>query len=88
MSIMRAKMQINAVKTVEPWPGTDGQPQQEVTMSAVCGNWNDQGDGEDNTYARFTPQAHLNMTINNPALLGKLKPGQKLYIDFSVAEEE
>lgn len=42
---------------------------------------------EDNSYAEFTPSAELKMEVSNPALLAKLKPGQKFYVDFTLIEE-
>lgn len=83
-AVMRAKMQVNAVKNVEPWPG--GTPCVELSLGAVCGKWGDDGKGEDNTFARYTPSAELKMTITNEDLFGKIKPGQKFYLDFTPAE--
>ena len=59
-----------------------------VTMSAVCGHdpFGPNGESEDNTYARFTPFATLEMTITNPNLTDKLKLGQKFYLDFTEAD--
>jgi hypothetical protein len=42
---------------------------------------------EDNSYAKSTPSAMMEMQIDNPSAQGKLKPGMKVYIDFTVAEE-
>jgi hypothetical protein len=86
MAVMRAKMQVQSVKNVEPWPN-GGTPSMELQLSAVCGKWGDDGKGEDNTYAKYTPQANLSMTINNEELFGKIKPGQTFYLDFIDAEE-
>ena len=41
---------------------------------------------EDNTFALFTPGANLEMHITNPVLMGLIKPGQKFYLDFTLAE--
>ena len=41
---------------------------------------------EDNSFAKFTPTAELTMAVRNPELLGKIKPGQKFYLDFKLAE--
>jgi len=81
MALMRAKMSVLSVKNVEPYPGVDN-PSMEVQLSAVGGTWGDDGKGEDNTYAKYTPQARLEMTINNEDLFGKIKPGQEFYVDF------
>ena len=55
---------------------------------AGCGDkpFGDKGESEDNTFARFTPSGSLSLTVNNPDLLGKIKPGQKFYVDFTLTE--
>jgi hypothetical protein len=80
MSItMRAKMQVHRV---ERFQGGD-----KVKMAAVAGNgsYPEDGSDEDNTYAKFSPSGELELTIANPALLGKIEPGQKFYLDFTPA---
>lgn len=75
---MRAKMQVTQV--------TDfGNNYQAVEMMPVCGNkpYGPNGENEDNTFARYTPSGKLQLTINNPDLLGKIKPGMKFYLDFT-----
>lgn len=59
-----------------------------LKMSAVCksNGYPEGGKDEDNTFALFTPGATLEMHVSNPALHGKIKPGQKFYLDFSLAE--
>ena len=81
MSNMRAKFQVQSVS---------GQTAQEVvTMSAVCSNapFGPNGESDDSTYARYTPSGSLSITINNPALVGIFKVGQKFYLDFTEAAE-
>lgn len=84
MSKMRAKMSVN---TVTPY----GEPvtQENLSFSAVTGTdpFGPKGESEDNTYARYTPMASLNMTINNPELLGQFKVGDRFYVDFTPADE-
>lgn len=81
MTTMRAKLQIASV----------------TKHSATCESLNfhgvskstaypEDGSDEDNTFAKFSPQVSLAMTITNPALIGKFEPGQKFYVDFSPAE--
>lgn len=41
---------------------------------------------EDNTFAKFTPMANLEMTIANPELWDKFSHGDKFYLDFTPAE--
>jgi hypothetical protein len=79
---MRAKMQVIEVTS------NTTTPMQEVKMAAVCGNqpFGPNGESEDNTFAQWTPCAVLSMSINNPALVGKIVQGQKFYVDFTPAE--
>lgn len=41
------------------------------------------GSDEDNTYANFSPSATCEITVANPALIGKLNPGEFYYVDFT-----
>jgi hypothetical protein len=84
--MMRAKMQINSVKRLV---GADGSVMaEELGANPVCGRapFGPNGESEDNTFARFTPGGSLSLTVNNPDLFGKFKPGQKFYVDFTLAE--
>lgn len=78
--MMRAKMKVASVKATEYGEVIEAVP--------VCGDgsFGPNGESEDNTYARFTPAGSLSLTVNNPELLGKIKPGQKFYVDFTPAE--
>lgn len=78
--MMRAKMKVSSVKATEYGEVIEAAP--------VCGDtlFGANGDSEDNTFARFTPSGSLSLTVNNPDLLGKIKPGQKFYVDFTLAE--
>jgi hypothetical protein len=80
MRKMRAKLKITSILK-------SGNTEQ-LNMIAVCKNepYSQDGTDEDNTYALFTPQANASITINNPALLGQFKEGQKLYVDFTLAD--
>ena len=73
---MRAKLKLTSV--------TLSETSDQLKFSAVCkpGGYPDNGLDEDNTFAKFSPSVELSMTINNPALLGKFRPGQKFYVDF------
>jgi hypothetical protein len=68
---MRAKMQVVSVLATE-----------------YCkdGSYPESGMDKDNSFAKFTPTAELTMAVRNPELLGKIKPGQKFYLDFTLAE--
>lgn len=76
---MRAKMQV--VK-VERHPGQD-----RIKLVAVAAKtYPEDGTDEDNTYAKFSPSGALELTIANPALVGKIEPGKKFYLDFTPAD--
>jgi hypothetical protein len=76
---MRAKFQVNRV---ERWQGQD-----KIVASAVTSKpFDPEGLNEDNTYAKFSPSGALELTIANPALVGKIEPGQKFYLDFTPVE--
>lgn len=59
-----------------------------VKFHAVCksGSYPEDGSDEDNTFAHFSPSASLEIQICNPALHGKLRPGQQFYVDFTRVE--
>jgi len=75
--LMRAKMKVNSV---DAWGNAEI-----LTMQAVCkpDGYDDDGSDEDNTFARFTPSACLEMVIMNPGLVGKIEVGQVFYVDFT-----
>jgi hypothetical protein len=86
MSEMRAKMQVGMV--MEHFYGVDGAKSGETLMmnAVAASKYPDDGSDEDNTYAKFSPGAHLSINIANPALYGKFKFGEKYYVDFTKAE--
>jgi hypothetical protein len=77
---MRAKMKVTKVVLGE---GSDM-----VSMVGVGRSTAYPADGldEDNTFAKFSPSVSLEITITNPALLGKTRPGEKFYVDFTAVE--
>lgn len=78
--VMRAKLQVNKI---EQFP-----EQQRVFFNAVAAkSYPDDGSDEDNTYAKYSPSASMEILIANPALVGKLTPGKKYYVDFTEAPE-
>lgn len=68
--------------------GPDGPTAYETLhMHAVAASkYPEDGSDEDNTYAKFSPGANLQINIANPALFGKFKVGEKYYLDFTQAE--
>ena len=79
MTVMRAKFVLQSVTATEH--------AETLLFNAVCKPNGYPADGldEDNTYAKFSPSAKLEMTVTNPALWGKLRPGAKYYVDFTEA---
>ena len=77
---MRAKMIVDSVKSL-------GGNTEELTFRAVSKDDGYSGEGldENNTFSTFTPSAKLEMIVNNPALVGKIKAGEYYYIDFTKA---
>lgn len=58
-----------------------------LRLSAVCADkYGENGENEDNDFARYTPFGELSMSINNPELLGKFNEGEKYYLDFTKAD--
>ena len=80
MATMRAKMKVHSV---EEHDGLEN-----LRFCAVCKSdgYPSDGSDENNTYAKWTPTAELTMKVNNPALLGKIRPGEEYYLDFVRAE--
>lgn len=74
---MRAKLKVVSISAMET------SDMVEFAAVGKSGSYPADGMDEDNTFAKFTPTAVLKMTIANPALLGKLRPGQKYYVDFT-----
>lgn len=76
---MRAKMQVSSVVKSE------SQEQETLYFDGVSRNegYPEDGSDENNTFAKFTPSARLEMVVMNPALIGKLKPGDTFYVDFT-----
>ena len=76
MSMIRAKMQVSSITL-------NGYSETAKLHAVYSGDKN----SEDNTYAKATPSATMDIQIDNPNAQGKLKPGMKVYVDFTVAEQ-
>lgn len=79
---MRAKVEVSSVLQII------GAEQLKLTAVTGKSPHNREGVNEDNTYARYTPSATFEIMITNQALLGKFKPGQKYYVDFTPCSDE
>lgn len=85
MATMRAKLQVSFV---QDGIYSGAKQNETLTMHAVAKSSGYPADGsdEDNTFAKFSPQADFRITIANPALWGKFAVGDKFYVDFMKAE--
>lgn len=81
MPAMRAKMKITRVEKFE-------SGNERLYMSAVGKKttYPEDGSDEDNTFARFTPNGEVTLTIANPSLQGMFEPGDTYYLDFTRAD--
>jgi len=85
----RCKVRVESVK-LTGWDGSQ-HTNETVQMRAVQGSAVSKGypaDGldDDNTYARFSPDADFRLNVANPALFGQFKPEQRYYVDLTLAE--
>lgn len=77
---MKAKFIITNINQIS-------ETQEQLNFSAVTeAPFDAEGNSEDNSFARYTPDGHLTMTITNPNLIGKFGVGEKYYLDFTKAE--
>ena len=80
MPKMRAKMKVAEI--------FKGEGFERLSLSAVCKSegYDETGNDENNTFAKWTPSADCNLHINNPELHGQFKVGQEFYVDFIEAK--
>lgn len=81
MTTMRAKMRVTKVEAHE-----GGAEVLHFTAVSRSSGYPADGSDEDNTYAKFSPSGELRLTVTNPALSGKIKPGDRYYLDFTKVE--
>lgn len=81
MTTMRAKLKLFHVER-------PSENQETLRFHAVGKNeaYGEDGKDENNTFAKFTPSANLDMMVLNPDLLGKFKVGDTFYVDFTKAD--
>lgn len=78
--VMRAKLKVREV--------TKGNGYEVLKMSAVAASgYPADGSDENNTFAKWSPQADFSLTCNNPALHGKFNVGDSFYVDFTKAPD-
>ena len=82
MTTMRAKMIVRYVEK-------HGDPVSCVSLTFAAVGKSDgypaDGSDENNTFARWTPSADLQMSVANPALFDAFEVGQQFYVDFTEA---
>jgi len=85
---MRAKFVINGVQQHFSDEAKTIKSGETLSMSPVCktGGYDETGNDEDNTFAKWSPSGSLTLFVVNPALWDQFKVGQKLYTDFTEAE--
>lgn len=86
--LMRAKLQVGYIQSNYDYNDPTKKSNETLTMHGVCkkDGYSEGGLDEDNTFAKFSPQADLRITIANPVLWGKFKVGDKFYVDFTHVE--
>jgi hypothetical protein len=89
MSKMRAKMRVWSVS--EHLSGQDGEGDrikqgETLRFNAVgASSYPEDGGDENNTFAKFTPSASVEIYVANPALFGAFKVDEQYYVDFTPA---
>lgn len=75
---MRAKLVISEVISFET-------KIERLKLRAVsrADGYPEDGSDENNTFAKFSPEANLEIAITNPDLVGTFKPGESFYLDFT-----
>jgi hypothetical protein len=86
MSQMIAKFYVRAVTPTVTDDTTSTVIQEKLYFSAVSDKpFSAEGASDDNSFARWSPAGSLELVVQNPALIGKFKPGQKFYLEFTEA---
>lgn len=80
MPKMRAKLRLQHIDKSNS-PNTETLHFHAVAAS----KYPEDGSDENNTYARFSPSAVLQLQIANPALIGQFETGKEYYVDFTEA---
>ena len=80
---MRAKVYVSGIEKYSA-------ESESIKFSAIPkkGQYPSDGSDEDNTFSKFSPMAHFNINITNPALIGQFQLGDKMYVDFSTVEDD
>ncbi len=80
-TVMTAKVTVTSVNKLS-------DTHERVTFCGVTSKpFDENGFNDDNTFAKYSPQLDLSITIANPNLLGIHEHGQKYYLDFVPADK-
>ncbi len=84
MTEMRAKLRLHHIDKRDAAHGYGAN--ETLHFHAVAASrYPEDGSDENNTFAKFSPSAMLQIQITNPALLGKFETGTEFYVDFTPA---
>lgn len=86
MTTMRAKVRVGSVSPIAQHEGQTTHERLVFHGVAKTGSYPADGSDEDNTFAKFSPSVMFDLTVANPALIGKFEPGQAFYVDFTPVE--
>jgi len=81
MPAMRAKFRISHIDQQNLQHGQETLYMHPVAASKYPAD----GSDENNTYAKFSPSGQLQLTIQNPALIGNFAVNEEYYLDFTKA---
>lgn len=79
----RLKLVCNTVKRIANNDG--GIQAEELSFSAVC---SDREGSANKVWCKWTPYAELKFTVNNPAVFGRILPGQFYYADLTLTDKD
>ena len=80
---LRLKMVVNTVKRVADNDGSIAS--EEITLSAV---YSDKEGAPNKLWSKWTPYGSLSFTVNNPAALGQVLPGQFYFVDLHECDKD
>ena len=83
---MRAKFELKKVNTFNGYNNHNPNYEELEFLAVITAPFDKDGNSEDNSFTRWTPDGSLKMSVTNPNLIGKFKEGQKFYLDFIPAE--
>lgn len=81
MTKMRAKVRITGIAKM-----SETHEKLIFNFPAKNGPYPADGSDEDQSFARYSPQGDLSLTIANPNLVGSFSVGDTFYLDFKPVE--